>query len=151
MALALDLSSLRSRQTREGAQTGALTVSLLWNDPSDLDLHAHVVRNGNSGKVDHIYYGHKKAAGGYLDVDMNVRQEGKGFSLEPVENIFWKSTPGGKYEIYVTNASTKSYPDKFGGKFKDPNRSIPFKVFKEQAGDVEEFEGKWKPGDGKVV
>jgi len=149
MALALDLSTLKSRLSREGAQSGAITASLIWNDPADLDLHAHVKRNGQSS-VDHIFYGNKKAAGGYLDVDMNVQESGKGFSLEPVENIFWKRSPGGEYRIYVTNAGTKSSDTKWGGKFSDHSRSIPFKVFLSKDDDTQEFEGTWKPGDGEI-
>eukprot|EP00928_Gymnodinium_smaydae_P039238 TRINITY_DN26843_c0_g2_i1.p1 TRINITY_DN26843_c0_g2~~TRINITY_DN26843_c0_g2_i1.p1 ORF type:complete len:541 (+),score=79.38 TRINITY_DN26843_c0_g2_i1:58-1680(+) len=149
MALALDLGALKSRLSREGAQSGAITASLIWNDPSDLDLHAFVKRNGK-GNVDHIFYAHKKAAAGYLDVDMNVRETGKGFSLEPVENIFWKSPPGGEYRICVQNAGTKSSPTKWDGKFTDHNRSIPFKVFLNRDGEIEEFAGTWKPGDGQI-
>jgi len=149
MALALDLSTLRSRQTREGAQTGAITASLIWNDPSDLDLHAHVKRNGQTN-TDQLNWSHKKAAGGYLDVDMNVRESGKGFSLEPVENIFWKAAPGGSYRIFVQNHSTKSHPTNWDGKFTDHQRSIPFKVFLERNGDTEEFAGEWSPGCGDI-
>lgn len=84
MALALDLGALNSRLSREGAQSGDITASLIWNDPSDLDLHAFVTVKGKT-KVEHIFYGNKKAANGYLDVDMNVQDKGKGFSLEPVQ------------------------------------------------------------------
>jgi hypothetical protein len=149
MALALDLKALKSRLSREGAQSGAITASLIWNDPSDLDLHAHVKRNGQTSR-EHIFYGHKKAAGGYLDVDMNVRDSGKGFSLEPVENIFWKNPPGGQYRVYVTNAGTKCHPTKWDGKFTDHARSIPFKVFLDKDGEMEEFEGEWSPGNNEI-
>ena len=146
----MDRGALNSRLSREGAQSGAITVSLMWNDPSDLDLHAHVKRNGQS-KTEHIYFGHKRGAGGYLDVDMNVQQSGKKFSLEPVENIFWTHAPGGEYTIEVTNASTNSHPSKWGGLYADTNRDIPFKVFLNKFGEEDEFEGVWKKKDNKIV
>jgi len=149
MALALNITSLNNRLSREGAQSGAITASLIWNDPSDLDLYAYIKRNGQE-KTETIYYGHKKAAGGYLDVDMNVRESGKGFSLEPVENIFWKKPPGGEYTVKVRNAGTKSSDTKWDGQFKDPNRSIAFKVFLNKDGNMEEFSGTWSPGTNEI-
>eukprot|EP00930_Biecheleria_cincta_P073968 TRINITY_DN61214_c0_g1_i1.p1 TRINITY_DN61214_c0_g1~~TRINITY_DN61214_c0_g1_i1.p1 ORF type:complete len:585 (-),score=153.33 TRINITY_DN61214_c0_g1_i1:60-1784(-) len=148
MVTALDLSSLKSRLSREGAQSGAITASLIWNDPSDLDLYAYIKRNGQNHE-DCIFYGHKKAAGGYLDVDMNVRETGKGFSLEPVENIFWKTPPGGTYRIVVKNAGTKTSDTKWGGHYSHPKRDIEFKVFLNKDDEMQEFAGTWK-GDGST-
>lgn len=83
------------RLLREKAKTGAVTASLAWNDPSDLDLHAKVIlAKGGSADID---YSHKHAAGGYLDVDMHAR-DGEEVT-EPVENIFWKKPPAGVYSI----------------------------------------------------
>lgn len=148
MVTALDLSSLKSRLSREGAQSGAITASLIWNDPSDLDLYASIKRNGQKHE-DIIFYGHKKGAGGYLDVDMNVRETGNGFSLEPVENIFWKTPPGGTYTIVVRNAGTKTSDTKWGGHFSHPKRDIDFKVFLSKEDEMQEFAGTWK-GDGST-
>eukprot|EP00418_Pyrodinium_bahamense_P023788 CAMPEP_0179130846 /NCGR_PEP_ID=MMETSP0796-20121207/62134_1 /TAXON_ID=73915 /ORGANISM="Pyrodinium bahamense, Strain pbaha01" /LENGTH=442 /DNA_ID=CAMNT_0020829757 /DNA_START=3 /DNA_END=1327 /DNA_ORIENTATION=+ len=150
MALALDLGALNSRLSREGAQSGDITASLIWNDPADLDLHAEIKVKGKGNAV-HLFYGNKKAANGYLDVDMNVQDSGKKFSLEPVENIFWKSPPGGHYRIFVTNACTKSSDTKWDGKFSDPKRSIDFKVFLNKDGEMQTFSGCWKPGDSEIT
>merc|ERR1719330_1638280 len=116
-----------------------MTASLIWNDPTDLDLYAHITIKG---KTKTIYYDHKKDCGGVLDVDMNVEDKGKKFSLEPVENIFWKSPPGGKYRIFVDNAGTKSHDTKWGGKYKSDARWIPFKVFLNKDGKMQTFSGK---------
>lgn len=143
MAMSLDLGELKKRLGREKAQSGNITASLIWNDPSDLDLHAYV-QAGTSGP-DHIFYGNKKAAGGHLDVDMNVKLAGKGHSLQPVENIYWKNAPGGKYTIFVTNARTNTDPTRWPQpQYKDPNRKIPFKVYLNKDGKIKSFAGKIK-------
>ncbi|GHV51414.1 hypothetical protein AGMMS49579_06660 [Spirochaetia bacterium] len=91
-----DGTEFSSRLTRAGAQSGDVRISLLWNNRNDLDLHVVNPRQ------EEIFYGHKQdAAGGFLDVDMNVRGE----STKPVENIFWAqdTAPQGKYRVYVQN------------------------------------------------
>lgn len=85
------------RLQREKAKSGAVSASLAWNDPSDLDLHATVFPD-TGGKFD-ICYRSKQAAGGYLDVDMHARDGDE--VAEPVENIFWKKPPAGLYSIKV--------------------------------------------------
>jgi len=89
--------NFRGRLEREKAKTGAVTASLAWNDPSDLDLHATV--NLAKGGQAHIHFRNKHAAGGTLDVDMHAR-DGEEID-EPVENIFWKKAPAGVYSIRV--------------------------------------------------
>lgn len=91
--------NFNGRLQREKAKTGAVSVSLAWNDPSDLDLEASVYLSLPTGGMAKIYYGNKQAAGGYLDVDMHARDGEE--SNEPVENIFWKKPPAGVYVIYV--------------------------------------------------
>lgn len=142
MVEALDLGTLNKRLKREKAQSGEVTASLIWNDPSDLDLRCEIIPT--SGKKETIFFGNKKAAGGYLDVDMNASCSGKGFSLEPVENIFFKSPPGGKYTISVNNFGTRSDPTKWKGKYTNDNRLIPFKVFLNKDGKMQTFSGKAK-------
>lgn len=94
--------NFNGRLQREKAKSGAVSVSLAWNDPSDLDLEATVIlEKGGQAK---IYYGNKQAAGGYLDVDMHARDGDE--VNEPVENIFWKKPPAGTYSI-VVNLYTK--------------------------------------------
>lgn len=87
--------NFNSRLQREQAKSGAITASLAWNDPSDLDLHAHVtLADGSSA---HVFFRNKQGAGGVLDVDMHARD---GSTVdEPVENIFWESPPAGTYSI----------------------------------------------------
>jgi len=89
--------NINMRLEREQAKTGAITVSLAWNDPSDLDLHAYV--HTCKGNNDHIFYSNKKAAGGVLDVDMHAKDSG--IVREPVENIYWAQPGAGEYRIAV--------------------------------------------------
>lgn len=85
------------RLQREKAKTGAISVSLAWNDLSNLDLHAKVFRD--NGRLERISFNNRFAAGGYLDVDMHARD---GMIVqEPVENIFWSKPPAGLYSISV--------------------------------------------------
>lgn len=119
MALALDIGTLKHRLTREKAQSGAITASLMWNGRQDLDLHAKV-------NNEEISFRCKKAAGGYLDVDMNANGR---LSEEPVENIFWKSPPPGDYHIWVHHFSDNMIGQK----------RVPFKVFLNKDGMMQTF------------
>ncbi|MFM7908347.1 MAG: YfaP family protein, partial [Microcystis sp.] len=88
---------LTKRLQREGAKTGDVQLSLLWNNYNDLDIHC-IDPSGEE-----IYYSHKRSqSGGELDVDMNAsgRQ-----SKEPVENIYWPAggAPKGKYQVFVNH------------------------------------------------
>jgi len=80
---------------REQAKQGAVAVSLAWNDPSDLDLHA-IVHLAAGGRVE-INYRSKRNAGGFLDVDMHVHDHQ--VVAEPVEIIYWAKPPAGVYSI----------------------------------------------------
>ncbi len=84
---------LEQRLNREGAKTGEVQLSLMWNDRNDLDLHV-VCPSG-----ERMHGGNKfSKCGGELDVDMNVRAESK----KPVENVFWKeNAPAGNYKVFV--------------------------------------------------
>ncbi len=87
-------SDIDKRLEREKAQTGELQISLVWDGPSDLDLHVFCP-DGTE-----IYYSRKASCGGTLDVDMNSTKK----SLTPVENVFWPDgqAPTGKYRVVVT-------------------------------------------------
>ena len=81
------------RLEREGGKSGAVQVTLSWDDYNDLDLHLFCP-NG-----ERIYFNNKISdCGGVLDVDMNV----KPVSNNPVENIVWENIPTpGKYKVGV--------------------------------------------------
>ena len=81
------------RLEREGGKSGAVQVSLAWDDYNDLDLHLFCP----SGE--RIYFNNKESeCGGELDVDMNV----KPVSNNAVENVVWtKNPPKGTYKVGV--------------------------------------------------
>lgn len=84
---------LDERLEREGGKTGAVQVSLAWDDYNDLDLHLFCP----SGE--RIYFNNKESdCGGELDVDMNV----KPVSNNAVENVVWpRNPPKGTYKVGV--------------------------------------------------
>ena len=88
-------NEFRERQEREGAKSGAVQITLMWDNFNDLDLHCI------DPQQEHIYYGHKlSATGGELDVDMNVSSP---YSAKPVENIYFPTSgaPPGHYQVLV--------------------------------------------------
>ena len=87
---------LAERLVREGAKSGDVRISLMWDDTSDLDVH--VVTPSSQ----RIYYGGKRSnCGGELDVDMNAG--GCALSTTPVENVYWGHgvAPRGEYSVTV--------------------------------------------------
>ena len=90
-----DDDELNKRLKREGAKTGSIQISLLWNNYNDLDLHC-IDPNGEE-----IFYAHPiSRSNGELDVDMNASGPS---SNQPVENIYWEkgTAPNGTYKIIL--------------------------------------------------
>ena len=122
------------RLQREGAKSGDIQISLIWNNINDLDLHC-IDPNGEE-----IYFGKKMSqSGGELDVDMNVAAP---LSNEPVENIYWPQgkTPAGAYRIGVHHYKNHGAAD-----------PSPFKVALKTGDKVQEFSGQISSGDPLVL
>lgn len=120
---------ITTRMVRENVNSGEIHVSLIWNDIADLDLHV-ITPSG-----EHMYFGHKESScGGWLDVDMNASK----VSLEPIENVFWASSPNGHYKVYVKNYNNRTSANTV---FTDPLRKVPFRVKLIRNDETKWFEG----------
>src|SRR5262245_20049786 len=91
-------SDIDDRLHREGAQAGAIEVSLAWDGAADLDLSVTCPTGTTIG--DTIMFNHPRACGGQHDVDMN---DGHHNSTTPVEHITWPegAAPPGEYKVNV--------------------------------------------------
>jgi uncharacterized protein YfaP (DUF2135 family) len=126
------MSELQDRLDREGARSGDVQISLMWDNYNDLDLHV-LCPSG-----ERIHGGNKKSeCGGELDVDANVRPETK----KPVENVVWDDNTAqpGEYQVYVHH-----YKKHKKRRTKDPTK---FKVIVNNVGDMLEFDGALSHGD----
>lgn len=122
-------SEIVGRVAAAGGQGGILQISLAWSNRNDLDLHLITPDD------ERIFYGKREgAAGGELDVDMNVEPE----SDQPVENITWKSQrpSKGRYRIQVHF---------YAHHRQQPERS-PFTVRLQLGKDVRMLKGIATPG-----
>ena len=129
-------AEFKQRLDREGAKSGDVQISLLWNNYNDLDLHV-VCPSGET-----IYFGHRKSdCGGELDVDMNVSPT----SQEPVENVYWPTgqSPTGRYQVFVNHFKNH----KRSG-CKDPTN---YRVSISCNGFPQEFEGSISSGQKNKV
>jgi len=82
------------------AKRGDYEIALLWDGPSDLDLHVRYESFSRSEKRS-IFYGQKGTPEtGFLDVDQNFRTP---YVDDPIEHIRWntKQLPAGRYKILV--------------------------------------------------
>ena len=126
------MSELQSRLSREGAKSGDVQISLMWENYNDLDLHV-VCPSG-----ERIHGGNKVSeCGGELDVDANVRAETK----KPVENVVWEGTtaPPGTYQVYAHH-----YKKHRKRRTRDPTK---FQIIINNVGDFREFHGDLTHGD----
>jgi hypothetical protein len=91
-----------ARLKKAGARVGHVTVSLMWHNTDDLDLHCESAAGG------HIWWSEKKGTcGGHLDVDMNATE--RHLSTSPIENLVWDKPPlVGKYRIWVENTEPRN-------------------------------------------
>ena len=121
---------LDQRLEREGGKSGAVQVSLAWDDFNDLDLHLFCP----SGE--RIYFNNNHSdCGGELDVDMNV----KPVSDNAVENVVWQENPPkGTYKVGV---HFYKYHRKRGTKKRTKYR-LRVAIF----GQVQEYSGMIKYG-----
>ena len=122
------------RAAREGAKVGDVTITLMWDDRTDLDLHVFCP----SGE-EISYNNTHSACGGYLDVDMNVQ----GNSTEPVENVFFGDeergieAPKGTYRVIVEN---------FAYHGPTQGHAVPFKVRVRKNGEAADYTGETAAG-----
>ena len=126
------MSELQARLSREGAKSGDVQISLMWENYNDLDLHV-VCPSG-----ERVHGGNKiSECGGELDVDANVRAETK----KPVENVVWEGTTAspGTYQVYVHH-----YKKHRKRRTRDPTK---FQIIINNVGDFREFHGDLTHGD----
>lgn len=126
------MSELQARLSREGAKSGDVQISLMWENYNDLDLHV-VCPSG-----ERVHGGNKiSECGGELDVDANVRAETK----KPVENVVWEGTtaPPGTYQVYAHH-----YKKHRKRRTRDPTK---FQIIINNVGDFREFHGDLTHGD----
>jgi uncharacterized protein YfaP (DUF2135 family) len=120
------MGDFEERLKREGAKTGDMQISLIWNNFNDLDLHVFCP----SGEE--IFFGHKRSrCRGELDVDMNA---GGPDSNKPVENVYWPrgGAPKGGFRVCVhhfanhggTDPTTFRVAVKVGGRTRTFSESV---------------------------
>jgi hypothetical protein len=94
--------NFNTRLRQAGAKSGFLTVSLIWDNHNDLDLHC------TGPNREEIFYQNRKGKLGELDVDMNA---GSQRTREPVENLYFPQRIRGKYQVCVNHYSNKGGKD----------------------------------------
>lgn len=93
-----DESALDAALASAGAQSGEITVSLIWYNSDDVDLH--ILTPGGS----EIYYGNRNTGGGSLDVDANAEV----MMDMPVENIFFENPSTGEYQVWIEDFTDRN-------------------------------------------
>ncbi len=111
-------SGINDQRTHQGAGSGEITITLMWDSKDDIDLHVFTP-NGSE-----IWHGNKSAQGGTLDIDANNAQNMK---EHPIENVFFPNPVSGEYWVYVYN-----YEDR------TPGQSTNW-IVRVQVGDEEEI------------
>jgi len=126
------------RREDAGGQTGAVTITLIWENVADLDLS--VICPGGAS----IMFEKRELCGGVLDVDANNKQLTA--TNSPVENIYFSQAPsGGKFQIQVHKFV--SHP---GGRWY-ASGPVPFKVQITRDGQTELIEDSVSDNERVVV
>ena len=81
-----------------GAGSGEITVTLMWRNSDDVDLHVETPDGGE------VYFGCRDYAGGTLDIDANFDV----MMTEPVENIYFASPNTGTYSVYIEDFTDRN-------------------------------------------
>ena len=122
------------RLAREGAKSGDVQISLIWNNYNDLDLHV-VCPSG-----ERIFFDNRNSkCGGELDVDMNVKPA----SRKSVENVYWpeNKAPRGTYKVYIHHYA------KHNKGFRSNKDPTEFRVLVDMEGTKKEFKGEISNGE----
>lgn len=138
-------SEVAARLAREGGRFGDVTITLVWNDQSDLDLHVTLPSS------EEIFYSHKKSRCGLCELDVDMNAGSSNWSKEPVENVYCGDAesavqaPCGRYKVQVNNFgyhSDEGLPTP---------RDVPFTVSVRMLGDTIEYTGVCKGSKQKVT
>jgi hypothetical protein len=121
------------RVEREGGETGAMTISLVWQGRSDLDL---LVRCPTGETID---YNRTSACGGRLQIDMNSNVNV--MSDTPIEHVVW---PQGNVQPGDYAVGVKLYARREQGS------PIPFQI-RVTIGEQQQFFDGSVANDGDVV
>ncbi|MDA0255714.1 MAG: hypothetical protein O3A18_12630 [Planctomycetota bacterium] len=122
------------RLARAGARSGAIQVSLAWNNFNDIDLHV-VTPSG-----EHLFFGHSRSlCGGHLDVDMNASGPD---TRDAVENVYWpkRFAPAGTFKVYVHHFSQHDTVD-----------ATPFEVHVLVDGVTQSYTGQVRSGERAIL
>jgi hypothetical protein len=122
------------RLAQAGARSGAIQVSLAWNNFNDIDLHV-IAPSG-----EHLFFGHSRSlCGGHLDVDMNASGPN---TRDAVENIYWpkRFAPAGTFKVYVHHFSQHDTVD-----------ATPFEVHVLVDGVTNSYTGQVQSGERAVL
>ena len=119
-----DLSDFHDRLAREGAKSGQIQVSLIWDNKNDLDLSV-VCPSGERISFDNKL----SSCGGQLDIDMNESPT----SEQPVENIFWAAgaAPKGEYKVIIEHFEQHAKED-----------LTPYRVLVDDGNGPKEYRGE---------
>lgn len=147
----------RARE-QAGGRTGDVTVTLLWNGHTDLDLSVRCP-DGQVLKARNLMPdGQPSACGGEIDVDANLcarvdgspgrmrscLEYGDAPQMSPVENAFFlnATAPSGTYQVLVTHFAADS---------RDPAADIPFAVQVRQGEATDVAQGVARNGETSAV